>query len=578
MAYSLVETLKGVKLPPKKLRKKEKKLGGAHQNEFKGVYEVETEPNAPLMIKAETENVAKEFSELLAGSFLEKVVQQPGFAYARNFVLTHPGTLSFENDPSRPAQLVMVQPFAKAEKLLENRRKLEELRPQTARDVLTGELGAGRARELARQLEVNQFAATLAVSVFVDDYSLHLDNFMRAGENGALRVDFGSSFKNILKNGHNANLYQSPPGTKPYKRYVEIWSVDPSIKAAITEFMWRNQQYFNPEKMGQMMGDACREILNTAYENAPLEDLLQIYQHLHGEKHPKLTEKQLRDYDEIRNLKKQRNKILKEMQSTPPNKQVSLFARVQKLNEALHIKCFAFNQDTGVHDFKHEIKNDIINHMQKGMVQRARALIRESVQLGHDERLAQIKKESPALEAEIRKTEKEIKETRAEIEHCETYGAPAEAAIKEILERLFITTLKQKPVSGEYVELSQNGTNGSTYFLKSSIPILSESTPQNKLTMMKESRELTKAFDLLKAMQERYTASSEKLDNLNKRLHSLHTHHAAPPKVGVAEALPPPLSATAALSARPPVRTPSPATSHQNPNNTVNAEHKLGPQ
>lgn len=409
----LKQNKNGVELPSVNVEKQNLKLGGANKNPVKGVYKVQGEssqkPSPPLMIKAETRNAGKEFSELLAGAFIGKVVQQRRFPYADNFVLTHPGVISYPESPQKPAQRVMVQTFNEgAEKLLEKRRGVEELRP----DLAHIKSGTEKSRQLADNLDKQAFAATIVMSVLIADYSVHLDNFMKVGGNKPLRVDFGSSCKNILRPQNNNNVYASPPDTKIYKKYMEIWTDDPETKYSITEFMWKNKDYFSPEEMGKMMGEACQEVLEAAYKDAPLEDLLKIYKHLHGENHPDLRGQIKKDYQEIKALKKELNNLIKKQENASESKQIAMDKKIKALEEKLASKSQELNNREGAGDLQEDIKKGIVKDMKKVMVQRAKAVIQEGIKLGHDERLAQIKKDSPIVAQEIKETEAKIKKKK----------------------------------------------------------------------------------------------------------------------------------------------------------------------
>lgn len=563
----LKQNKNGVELSPVDVEKQTLKLGGANKNPVKGVYKVQGEsnqkPSPPLMIKAETRNAGKEFSELLAGAFIGKVVQQKQFPYAENFVLTHPGVISYPESPDKPEQRVMVQPFNKgAEKLLEKRRGIEELRP----DLAHMKTGAEKSRQLADNLDKQAFAATIVMSVLIADYSVHLDNFMKVDGNKPLRVDFGSSCKNILRPQNNKNVYASPPDTKIYKKYMEIWTDDPETKSSITEFMWKNKDYFSPEEMGKMMGAACEEVLKAAYKDAPLEDLLKIYKHLHGENHPELRGQIKKDYQEIKALRKQINELLEKQEKASGSEQVAMYSKIKALEDQLALKSVALNNRDGADNLKQDIKVGIVKEMKEVMVQRAKAVIQEGIKQGHDERLAQIKKDSPIVAQEIKETEAQIKKEKSLIEDCKLYGKPIQDAFSAIVNESDIRSAQlqngDKYPKEAYVEVKQpNGKPSKFYTMKSIQQTPPPADPLQKMVHHERINKLVANFNFLANTQQNFREATQNLNNLEAKVELLYTGQVARPAVAEKQDLPLPVPHEQALGRSPNVvNPPAPAT------------------
>lgn len=387
------------------IEKKEKKTSGQNKNPVGGFYAPSKKPDAQLFIKVEV-NKAKEFAELWTGMFIGGVITQPGLQqYQRNFGIPRPGMIKDLENPSNPNQIAIVQDRLQAAPLAPKRHQLyEKVHP-----IETKRKGA--------ELNQDQFAATLVMSIFAHDYSVHLGNFMRGTEEEdlAVRIDFGSAGKGLLEPGHETNVFTSPEGTKWYKDYVDDWTGNADRRADIAWFVREHEADLNPQVIAQKAVDACEQLFNTVYANAPVEDIRAIYRHLHGKNHEflyaysdvEINEFIQKDRTELESVEADLVKAQKGKVKASQAKVDGLKARQEALYQSLenkHKHMFERSKKTDA-EIAVLLKKEIIQDVRIGMEKRAENLIKEAKTL--DKR--PLKEQISSLDNQI-KTEKEFQE------------------------------------------------------------------------------------------------------------------------------------------------------------------------
>lgn len=536
----------GVLSPLRWVIKTSGKTGGANVNPINGIYEVAKQEGVDpkfvghkLFIKAETDK-RKEFSELLSGTFLKRVIAQPEFKYKDNFALAEAGLAPDDKAPNEPPQIIMIQDLAPARDAIHERKKLQEFR-----DKLTF---SDKSMNALKQADHEELAAALVLSMLIADYSVHTGNFMITPEGKLLRIDFGSSFRGICNPDDAKSYTKSPSDTKWYKKYIEDWTGDKELKMSLTMFMEDNPGFLDPpDKIVKMMGEAIDELFETVYKDAPLEDLLEIYSHLHGEDYSDLTKTQIDLYHDITSLKDQINTLQEELvklEAIAPdkrskkekNKLIEISEKITTLNQECAEKSAILNKkdaspdDKRVYEkTKENVKTAIKSHMKASIETRVTKLVQDVKALDKQSPSERLKVIDKQIESETKKLEddkaqlqstslylnKHLQELDSEVSVSEQPWGDKYCVVGEQNDKKYIT---EKSIDA-YIE----GLNKRLKEYKQAVKDGGSSTedPMELLMKINEAKKLKKALIPYIVSKREVALSRHKIEQLNGRKSAL---------------------------------------------------------